>query len=55
VPVKGLMEPVDVFEATGASAVQTRLQAAAARGLSDFVGRNPELRSAPTEAKGLQP
>jgi class 3 adenylate cyclase/tetratricopeptide (TPR) repeat protein len=43
IPVKGLADPVEVYEATGAGAVRTRLQAAARRGLSRFVGRDPEL------------
>jgi class 3 adenylate cyclase/tetratricopeptide (TPR) repeat protein len=43
VPVPGLAEPVDVFEATGAGPARSRLQAAAARGLSPFVGRAGEL------------
>ena len=43
VPVKGLAEPVEVFELVGASALRRRLQAAAARGLTRFVGRQPEL------------
>jgi AAA ATPase domain/Adenylate and Guanylate cyclase catalytic domain len=43
VPVKGLTAPVDVFEVTGAGYVRTRLQAAAARGLTRFVGRDAEL------------
>src|ERR687888_415034 len=38
VPVKGLAEPVEVFELTGASHLRRRLQAAAARGLTPFVG-----------------
>ena len=42
-PVKGLPEPVEVFELVGASAVRRRLQAAAARGLTRFVGRQQEL------------
>ncbi|HEY7494880.1 MAG TPA: adenylate/guanylate cyclase domain-containing protein, partial [Candidatus Tectomicrobia bacterium] len=42
VPVKGLEEPVEVFELVGASATRQRLQAAA-RGLTPFVGRQPEL------------
>src|SRR3989454_8541865 len=42
-PVRGLPEPVEVFELVGASAVRRRLQAAAARGLTRFVGRQPEL------------
>src|SRR4030095_15481593 len=43
VPVKGLAEPVEVFELLGASGVRRRLQAAAARGLTRFVGRDQEL------------
>ncbi len=43
VPVKGLPGPVDVFELAGPSATRTRLQAAAARGLTRFVGRGQEL------------
>src|SRR6516162_8666427 len=42
VPVKGLEEPVEVFELVGASGVRRRLQAAA-RGLTRFVGRDQEL------------
>jgi class 3 adenylate cyclase/tetratricopeptide (TPR) repeat protein len=43
VPVKGMAEPVEVFELVGASALRQRLQAAAARGLTRFVGRDTEL------------
>jgi AAA ATPase domain/Adenylate and Guanylate cyclase catalytic domain len=43
VPVKGLTEPVEVFELVGASGVRRRLQAAVARGLTHFVGRETEL------------
>src|SRR5207244_7820858 len=43
VQVKGLQEPVTVYEVTGAGSVRTRLQAAAARGLTRFVGRDTEL------------
>src|SRR6516164_1840234 len=43
VPLKGLEEPVEVFELVGASAIRRRLQAAAARGLTRFVGRDQEL------------
>jgi class 3 adenylate cyclase/tetratricopeptide (TPR) repeat protein len=42
-PVKGLVQPVEVFELTGAMPTRTRLQAAAARGLTRFVGRQAEL------------
>jgi class 3 adenylate cyclase len=42
-PVKGLGEPLDVFEVVGVGDSRTRLQAAAARGLTRFVGREAEL------------
>src|SRR3989442_1706932 len=42
-PVKGLTEPVEVFELIGASVLRRRLQVAAARGLTRFVGRQTEL------------
>ena len=42
-PVKGLPDPVEVFELIGASAIRRRLQASAARGLTRFVGRQQEL------------
>jgi class 3 adenylate cyclase/tetratricopeptide (TPR) repeat protein len=42
-PVKGLAEPVEVFELIGASTIRRRLQASAARGLTRFVGRQQEL------------
>ncbi len=43
VPVKGLNRPVEVYELTGTSPVRSRLQAAAARGLTMFVGRDGEM------------
>ena len=43
VPVKGLTDAVEVFELVGASALRRRLQAAVARGLTRFVGRETEL------------
>jgi class 3 adenylate cyclase/tetratricopeptide (TPR) repeat protein len=43
VPVKGLSEAVEVFELTGAGTARTRLQAAALRGLTRFVGRDAEV------------
>jgi class 3 adenylate cyclase/tetratricopeptide (TPR) repeat protein len=43
IPVKGLAEPIDVFELVGATPVHRRLQAAVARGLTRFVGRDQEL------------
>jgi class 3 adenylate cyclase/tetratricopeptide (TPR) repeat protein len=41
--VKGLTALLEAYELTGAGPVRTRLQAAAARGLTRFVGRAPEL------------
>jgi predicted ATPase/class 3 adenylate cyclase len=43
VKVKGLSEPVEVYEVTSAGAVRTRLERAAARGFTPFVGRDTEL------------
>jgi class 3 adenylate cyclase/tetratricopeptide (TPR) repeat protein len=43
IPVKGLAEPVEVYEVTGAGSARTRFQAASARGLSRFVGRDAEM------------
>src|SRR5262249_46310366 len=45
VPVKGLGAPVEVFELLGAGPTRRRLQAAAARGLTRFVGRQAELEA----------
>jgi predicted ATPase len=41
--VKGLSETVEVFELVGTAPRQTRLEAAAARGLTRFVGREAEM------------
>jgi len=41
--VKGLPGPLEVYELLGISAARSRLQAAAARGLSPFVGRDTEI------------
>ena len=43
IPVKGLAEPVEVFELTAAAGARTRLQAARARGFTRFVGRDAEM------------
>jgi predicted ATPase/class 3 adenylate cyclase len=45
IPVKGLSEPIEIFELLGAGDARTRLQAAAARGLSHFVGRRAEMEA----------
>ncbi len=41
--VKGLAEPVETYEITGARMVRTRVQAAVSRGLTHFVGRDAEV------------
>src|SRR4029450_2040518 len=41
--VKGLVEPVEVWELLGASGIRRRLQSATARDLTPFVGRQTEL------------
>ena len=43
VPIKGLGAPVEVFELVGGGTARTRLQAAAPRGLTRFVGRRVQL------------
>jgi len=43
IPIKGLVEPMAVFELTGATTLRRRLQAAVVRGLTRFVGRQHEL------------
>ena len=45
IPVKGMTEPVEVYELIGASTVRRRLQAAVARGLTKFVGRDTEIEA----------
>lgn len=42
-PIKGLPEPLAVFEVLGPGPLRTRLQVAASRGLARFVGRAREL------------
>jgi tetratricopeptide (TPR) repeat protein len=41
--VKGISEPVAVFEITGLGALRTKLERAARRGFTKFVGRQPEM------------
>jgi class 3 adenylate cyclase/tetratricopeptide (TPR) repeat protein len=45
VPVRGLSAPVEVFELVRAGSTRRRLQAAAARGLTRFVGRQTEVEA----------
>ncbi len=42
--VKGMRDPLDVYEVQGLGALRTRLQVAAHRGLARFVGREDELQ-----------
>src|SRR5262249_14671815 len=43
-PVKGLAEPIEIYEITGAGAARRRLDATASiRGLTRFVGREAEI------------
>jgi predicted ATPase/class 3 adenylate cyclase len=54
VSVKGLSDEVQVYEVTGAGPARSRLQAAATRGLTRFVGRDTEteqLRKALEQAR----
>ena len=43
--IKGLAEPVHVFQLVSAGPIRSRLQAAAVRGLSPLVGRQAELQT----------
>jgi class 3 adenylate cyclase len=45
VPVKGLPEPIEVYELVRAGPVRTRLQASAAQGLTRFVGCDTEMET----------
>ncbi len=41
--IKGVSEPLQIYEVLGVGALRTRLQVSAARGLSRFVGRKQEI------------
>src|SRR5215208_1537155 len=45
VAIKGLDQPVEVYELLGAAAARSRLQAAVGRGFTRFVGRDTELET----------
>ena len=45
IPVKGMTDPVEVYELIGASTIKRRLQAAVTRGLTRFVGRETEIET----------
>jgi class 3 adenylate cyclase/predicted ATPase len=42
-PVKGVEQPLDIYEVLGAGPLRTRLQVAARSGLTRFVGRHSEM------------
>src|SRR3989454_967990 len=44
-PVKGVREPVRVYELEGLGPIRTRLEASRARGFSRFVGRDEEMKA----------
>ena len=53
--IKGVSEPVNVYEVTGLGPLRTRLQRSAGRGLTKFVGRQREmeaLKHAAEQTKG---
>src|SRR5271169_6543840 len=55
--VKGVSEPVNVYEVTGLGPLRTRLQRSAGRGLTKFVGREREMeamRSAAEQARSAR-
>ncbi len=43
--IKGVSEPVEVYEVTGVGPIRTRLQRSAGRGLVKFVGRHREMEA----------
>ncbi len=43
--LKGVSEPVEVYEVTGLGPLRTRLQRSASRGLTKFVGRETEMEA----------
>ena len=57
VPVKGLAEPVEVYELTGAGPLRSRLAAAAARGLTPLRRARGRAGAAPAgaRARGRRP
>jgi class 3 adenylate cyclase len=50
--VKGVSEPVNVYEVTGLGPLRTRLQRVVGRGLTKFVGRQAELERKKLEVIG---
>ena len=52
--IKGVSEPVELFEVTGLGPLRTRLQRAAGRGLTRFVGRQREMEALKHAAEQAQ-
>src|SRR5437870_1197726 len=52
--MKGVSEPVEVFEVTGLGALRTRFQRAEVRGLTKFVGRQREMEALKNAAEHAQ-
>ncbi len=52
--VRGVSEPVNVYEVTGLGPLRTRLQRAAGRGLTKFVGREREMDAMKAAAERSQ-
>src|SRR5215470_12602552 len=52
--VKGVTEPVQVYEVTGLGPLRTRLQRSAARGYTKFVGRHAEMEALKHAAERAQ-
>src|SRR5713101_375822 len=53
--VKGVSEPVNVYEVTGLGPLRTRLQRSAGRGLTKFVGREREMEALKHAAEQARP
>ena len=53
--VKGVSEPVNVYEVTGLGPLRTRLQRSAGRGLTKFVGREREMEALKHAAEQAKP
>jgi len=52
--VKGVSEPVNVYEVTGLGPIRTRLQHSAGRGYTKFVGRQREMDAMEAAAEGAK-
>ena len=52
--IKGVSDPVDLFEVTGLGLLRTRLQRAVGRGLTRFVGRQREMEALKQVAEQAQ-